>query len=61
MDGDRSEKRAIGAGVAAVTGAILANSENRRQQEIRSRQVERERDLEVRRIEEMRRRSQFDP
>jgi hypothetical protein len=61
MDSDRSEKRAIGAGVGAVTGAILANSENRRQQEIRSRQVERERDLEVRRIEEMRRRSQSDP
>ena len=42
MGGDRSEKRAIGAGVGALTGLILAGSENRRQQDIREQQAERE-------------------
>ena len=56
MDGDRSEKRAIGAGVGAVTGAILANSENNRQRDIQEREDQREYDLENRKIAEERRR-----
>lgn len=56
MTGDRSEKRAIGAGVGAVTGLILAGSENRRQQDIKERQAEREYELENRKAAEERRR-----
>jgi hypothetical protein len=56
MGGDRSEKRAIGAGVGALTGLILAGSENRRQQDISERQAEREYELENRKAAEERRR-----
>ncbi|MBL00481.1 MAG: hypothetical protein CMI34_03615 [Opitutales bacterium] len=57
MSGNRSEKKAIGAGVGAVAGLILADSENRRQQDIQERQAVREYELEARKAEEERRRN----
>ena len=57
MSGNRSEKRAIGAGVGAVTGIILADSENRRQQDIQERQAVREYEQQARKAEEERRRN----
>lgn len=55
MDGDRTEKRAIGAGVGAVTGAILASRENNRQRDLQERKARRASELEIRRMEEQRR------
>lgn len=56
MDGDRSEKRAIGASVGAMTGVILAEREKNRQREIQEQKARREYELEVRRAAEERRR-----